>query len=85
MEQFNGKQIKDETQVPVHLHTVKDRKQLCETRDDRSIIEKLINASVEADREFDKLHRKSESKTSKQIRQEKEKTAIKKEIILPLR
>ena len=48
--------------MAAYLNTVKNSeltKQLWEKRDNHSDMEKFIKASVEADREFDKLHKRN--------------------------
>ncbi len=58
---LDGKQVEKERHVAAYLNTVKDSeltKQLWEKRDNHDNMEKYIKASVEADREFEKLHKK---------------------------
>ncbi len=60
--QLDGKQVEKALHVAAYLNTVKDSeltKQLWEKRDNHDNMEKYIKAPVEADREFDKLHKKS--------------------------
>ncbi len=62
LDQLEGKQIEKELHVAAYLNTVKNSeltKQLWEKRDNHNDMEKFIKASVEADREFDKLHKRN--------------------------
>ena len=62
LDQLNSQKIEDELQLPIYLDTVKDTeltKQVWEKSDSRSNMEKFIKASVEAEREYEKLFEKS--------------------------
>ncbi len=73
LDQLESKVIEDELQVAIFLNTVKDTelvKQLWEKRDNRTNMEKFIKASVEADREYEKLHRRQTSTQEVKIKEE---------------
>ena len=62
LDQLDGKQVEKELHVAAYLNTVKDSEltnKLWEKRDNHGNMEKFIKASKEANREFEKLHKKT--------------------------